>query len=328
MSQLQLSSSVSSLPQLAYKGTPVVTTETLAKVYDVALHQVRQNFKNNKERFVEGKHYFLVSGNNLREFKNRVENFYSVKIAQNVNALTLWTERGAARHAKMLNSDKAWDMFELLEETFFRVANQPRTASNATPSTVEGRKPLEKLLKVWATRSGLHNAQCWTMLNAAFNLSSVTELPEEWIPDAIAWVQAKIDALPRALLQAQAQHLFDRMELTGWEKINMGPHIREMLENEKEAGPRLMEAVILKARYINALGDVIRLSQDLSADLRKESLTSDLLRVVNKTGTFSDSFVETLTFDTRRLTELGQEFHSTACRALNTRICLAKMLNL
>lgn len=327
MSQLQLSSSVSSLPQLAYKGTPVVTTETLAKVYEVKPINIQKNFSANSERFTEGKHYFIVSGQELNAFRLRLTESKS-QISPKARALTLWTERGAARHAKMLNSDKAWDMFELLEETFFRVANQPRTASNATPSTVEGRKPLEKLLKVWATRSGLHNAQCWTMLNAAFNLSSVTELPEEWIPDAIAWVQAKIDALPRALLQAQAQHLFDRMELTGWEKINMGPHIREMLENEKEAGPRLMEAVILKARYINALGDVIRLSQDLSADLRKESLTSDLLRVVNKTGTFSDSFVETLTFDTRRLTELGQEFHSTACRALNTRICLAKMLNL
>lgn len=38
-----------------------------------------------------------------------------------VRTLTLWTECGAARHAKMLNSDKAWEMFELLEETFFRV---------------------------------------------------------------------------------------------------------------------------------------------------------------------------------------------------------------
>ena len=115
MSQL----STPSLPRLAYKGIPVVTTESLAQAYEVEAKQLRQNFANNKERFTEGKHFYSLSGNELRGFKHSVEIFDSVKIARNVNALTLWTERGAARHAKMLNSDKAWDMFELLEETFF-----------------------------------------------------------------------------------------------------------------------------------------------------------------------------------------------------------------
>ena len=68
-----------------------------------------------------------------------------------------------------------------------------------TPSTTASRKPLEKLVKVWAARGGIIVAQCWTMVNAAFNLQSITELPEEWIPDAIAWVQGKIDNLTPAL---------------------------------------------------------------------------------------------------------------------------------
>lgn len=68
-----------------------------------------------------------------------------------------------------------------------------------TPSTTASRKPLEKLVKVWARQSGLIVGDCWTMLNAAFNLQSITELPEEWIPDAIAWVQGKIDNLTPAL---------------------------------------------------------------------------------------------------------------------------------
>ena len=68
-----------------------------------------------------------------------------------------------------------------------------------TPSTTASRKPLEKLVKVWARQSGLIVGDCWTMLNAAFNFQSITELPEEWIPDAIAWVQGKIDNLTPAL---------------------------------------------------------------------------------------------------------------------------------
>lgn len=72
-----------------------------------------------------------------------------------------------------------------------------------TPSTTASRKPLEKLVKVWARQSGLIVGDCWTMLNAAFNLQSITELPEEWIPDAIAWVQGKIDNLTPALPAAE-----------------------------------------------------------------------------------------------------------------------------
>ena len=72
-----------------------------------------------------------------------------------------------------------------------------------TPSTAASRKPLEKLVKVWARQSGLIVGDCWTMLNAAFNLQSITELPEEWIPDAIAWVQGKIDNLTPALPAAE-----------------------------------------------------------------------------------------------------------------------------
>lgn len=68
-----------------------------------------------------------------------------------------------------------------------------------TPSTTEDRKPLRALVGSWAQVSGLPFAACWNQLKAAFQLANIKELPQEWIPDALAWVQARIDALPRAL---------------------------------------------------------------------------------------------------------------------------------
>lgn len=65
-----------------------------------------------------------------------------------------------------------------------------------TPSTTEDRKPLRALVGSWAQVSGLPFTACWNQLKAAFNLANIKELPQEWIPDALAWVQAKIDALP------------------------------------------------------------------------------------------------------------------------------------
>ena len=90
---------------------------------------------------------------------------------------------------------------ELAAQRGAALPNGPHIA--ITPSTTASRKPLEKLVKVWARQSGLIVGDCWTMLNAAFNLQSITELPEEWIPDAIAWVQGKIDNLTPALPAAE-----------------------------------------------------------------------------------------------------------------------------
>ena len=210
MSQAELlapSPVVPSFPPLSYQGVPVLTTEMLAQAYEVEPYQIRQNFRNNRERFTEGKHFFHLSGNDLKEFKNCVENFYSVQLGKRAPSLTLWTERGAARNAKMLDSDRAWDVFELLEETFFRVVRPDPSPTpddftgtlSITPSTTEDRKPLRALVGSWAQVSGLPFAACWNQLKAAFNLANIKELPQEWIPDALAWVQAKIDALPKAL---------------------------------------------------------------------------------------------------------------------------------
>ena len=204
MCQLSLTAPVTpSFPPLSYQDVPVLTTEMLAQAYEVEARRIRQNFANNRERFVEGKHFFILSGNDLRAFKNSVENFDSVRIAKNVNTLTLWTERGAARNAKMLDSDRAWDVFELLEETFFRVVRPASPTPDdftgtisLTPSTTQDRKPLRALVGSWAQVSGLPFAACWNQLKAAFNLANIKELPQEWIPDAIDWVQKRIDALP------------------------------------------------------------------------------------------------------------------------------------
>lgn len=205
MSQAELlapSPVVPSFPPLSYQGVPVLTTEMLAQAYEVEPYQIRQNFRNNRERFVEGKHFFIITSGELKEFRLQVESFYS-QISPKVRALTLWTERGAARNAKMLDSDRAWDVFELLEETFFRVVRSPSPTPDdftgtlsITPSTTEDRKPLRALVGSWAQVSGLPFAACWNQLKAAFNLANIKELPQEWIPDAIDWVQKRIDALP------------------------------------------------------------------------------------------------------------------------------------
>ncbi|EFO5224727.1 phage antirepressor Ant [Escherichia coli] len=110
------------IPVLEWQGVRVVTTETLAKGYGTDEGNIRKNLSCNSDRFEEGKHYFLLTGSKLKEFKNRVT--FSNSVGKNARNLTLWTERGAARHAKMLETDQAWAFFEKQEDSYFRQKEQ------------------------------------------------------------------------------------------------------------------------------------------------------------------------------------------------------------
>lgn len=124
--------SVENLPSLTHQHLPVITTELLAELYGTERQRLTNNFNRNKERFIEGKHFFLIEGDELRELKNKNSLRVSVKIARNVRSLILWTERGAARHAKMLETDQAWDVFEKLEDCYFSQKQPPATQNSPT----------------------------------------------------------------------------------------------------------------------------------------------------------------------------------------------------
>ncbi|EFU6928658.1 phage antirepressor Ant [Escherichia coli] len=114
------------IPVLEWQGVRVVTTETLAKGYGTDEGNIRKNLSCNSDRFEEGKHYFLLTGSKLKEFKNRVT--FSNSVGKNARSLTLWTERGAARMSKIVDTNEAWAFFEKLEDSYFRQKEQQPVA--------------------------------------------------------------------------------------------------------------------------------------------------------------------------------------------------------
>lgn len=94
----------------------VITTKMLADVYGTESKIISNNFKRNEDKFIEGKHYYKLEGKELQAFKGYHQNDESLKF---VSVLYLWTKRGASRHCKMLGTDKAWEMFDTLEENYF-----------------------------------------------------------------------------------------------------------------------------------------------------------------------------------------------------------------
>lgn len=125
-------SSIDSLPSVSHGGMPVITTELLAEIYGTETIRIQQNHKRNNDRFIAGKHFFKLEGTELKAFKNRLS--LSESVGKRARSLVLWTERGAARHAKMLETDQAWEVFEKLEDCYF----------NAKASAVEQHKATKK----------------------------------------------------------------------------------------------------------------------------------------------------------------------------------------
>lgn len=107
------------LQVIEYNNQRILTTQQLAEIYETDVDNIKNNFNRNKDKFIENKHYYFLQGKELDQFKSCVTNSYPVsKYTRN---LYLWTERGANRHCKILDTDKAWEQFDYLEDTYFKV---------------------------------------------------------------------------------------------------------------------------------------------------------------------------------------------------------------
>ena len=118
------------------KGIRVLTTPQLAEAYGCDRKTISYNFQYNRKRYVEGKHYIELKNEDLRRFKNRLEIQDSLKHA---SILYLWTEKGALLHAKSLNTDKAWEVYDYLVDHYFRVKDQLPAQGNNVPDPAPNR---------------------------------------------------------------------------------------------------------------------------------------------------------------------------------------------
>jgi len=102
---------------IEYQNQRILTTAQLAENYETTSTVISNNFNNNKERYQEGKHYFVLEGELLKGFLQSSN--LGLQNESKIRSFYLWTEKGCLHHAKSLGTDKAWEVFEMLEETYF-----------------------------------------------------------------------------------------------------------------------------------------------------------------------------------------------------------------
>lgn len=109
------------LQVIEVKGLRVLTTKQLAEAYETEPERIKLNYRYNKDHYVIGKHIIPIEGEELKAFKARYQFDTQLKYAK---SLYLWTEKGALLHAKSLNTDKAWQVYDYLVDFYFRVKEE------------------------------------------------------------------------------------------------------------------------------------------------------------------------------------------------------------
>uniref|UniRef100_T1IAC5 ORF6N domain-containing protein n=1 Tax=Rhodnius prolixus TaxID=13249 RepID=T1IAC5_RHOPR len=183
---------IDNLHVITHGNIPVITTELLANLYGAEVNSIQQNFKRNVERFINGKHLFKLEGDELREYKNRLTESQSV--AKHTRSLILWTERGAARHAKMLETDKAWEVFEQLEDCYFNLKESKhltyKTKSLPGKLSIEQQEAIKQLVinrgrSVPQEHQAKATITLWSALKSHFGCS-YKEIPEDNFTEALS----------------------------------------------------------------------------------------------------------------------------------------------
>jgi hypothetical protein len=198
--------SASELPPVGHEGMRVITTENLANLYGSEVKHIQNNYLRNAGRFAIGKHYFKLEGAELKEFKDKPS--LRGLVASRAKHLILWTERGAARHAKMLETDKAWEVFEQLEDCYFNVkaevAEQQKKPKQRKSSSDE-RTPLRQYVeKMIANKSGMKYQAIWKLVHDRFDVQHINQLSASESLEAVEFLRSiegeflgKQEALPK-----------------------------------------------------------------------------------------------------------------------------------
>ena len=106
----------SQIPLVQYQGQPVVTFAMIDQVHQRPEGTARKRFAENRERFIEERHYYLVDSKGLSVLRTEFPGVFGANAPQAM----LITERGYLKLVKTFSDDLAWDVQDQLIDGYFR----------------------------------------------------------------------------------------------------------------------------------------------------------------------------------------------------------------
>jgi hypothetical protein len=109
------------IPVIEYQGQRVITLAMVDRLHRRPDGTAKRNLADNKERFVEGKHFYLIDYSKKYEFRT-----FGIDIPP--RGLTVLTERGYSMLVKSFSDDFAWEVQEQLVDSYFDAHKPMSTA--------------------------------------------------------------------------------------------------------------------------------------------------------------------------------------------------------
>ncbi len=254
---------------IKFNNQNVITTELLAEVYGTDTVNIRNNFKRNKENFKEGKHYYLLEGEELKGFKSEVTESY---VAPNVNKLYLWTERGANRHCKILDTDKAWEQFDNLEETYFKVKENRSLNTQALSPQLQALISIE-LKQKQMEQDIAENKQEIQDIRDVVALSSIN-----WRPDSTRLINAMASKLgDYGHIEALRNESYEQLE----QRMNCKLGIRLTYKKQRQAENGVCKSKRDKLNNLDVIADDKKLIEGYVAIVKEMAIKYGVANTLN-----------------------------------------------
>jgi hypothetical protein len=110
------------------EGKKALTDKMIAEIHEIEAKEVRKAVNRNIARFKEGIDYInLKGGNEITSLENYG---YSKQAITQADKLFLLSERGYAKLIKIMDSDKAWEIHDILLDEYFSMREVVKASTN------------------------------------------------------------------------------------------------------------------------------------------------------------------------------------------------------
>lgn len=170
-----------------FNGEPVLTFNMIDQAHGRQEGTAGHRFRENKQRFVEGKHYHRVGYGDAAALEA-----YGVNVPP--RGLTLITKRGYLLLVKSFTDDLAWDVQEQLVDYYFD--GQPQRSEVDTVSAIQLRQIRDQMENVtrYLKHRNLNLAHAlYKLLKNEFGYDKIENLPSEDLPKVLSFIASYQD---------------------------------------------------------------------------------------------------------------------------------------
>lgn len=234
-------------------GNRVLLTNQLAEIYGTDPKTINKNYERNMSRYTIGKHYFLLTDEELRQFKATRQN----DVLPNVNKLYLWTEKGAWLHAKSLGTDEAWEAYEMLVDDYYVIKQNQLDFSQLSPE-------VRALIQIEMRQKQIEEGLSQNRKEIAANTIEMNDLKKGLVDIDLPLRNQFNDAVRK--FSAKSGLAFDEAYNKVYEMINAQNKvdIKRRVENRKAKGDKKIRPIDI-IEELNLLVKAIRIAKVLAS---------------------------------------------------------------